>query len=361
MEEKTMVRFVGLIVNKNRENKGKPCTPIASKYRLIDFPLSNMVNAGARNIGVILNNNSRDISDHLGSGKDWGLERNANGLYLLERDQMTLNNNNGSNDLRDLLKNIDFLLNIKEEYVLVSGCNFIANIDYQKIFKEMCSEECDLLLFYKKNDQELSGVNEILIEEGKKFKGIKYVRESAVPDLLFMESYFIKKNILISLLRTANRTGIFCMNELLEKIKGEIRISLYEYKDTTFYIDGSKRYFEANMAFLDVVIWTQIFNNGLRQIYTKNSDYPPTIYGPESEVVHSLLTSGDQIDGKVSQSIVFRNVKIERNAKIENCIIGENSIIEEGVYLKNIILEAGCRISKDTTLISSSENPMIIS
>lgn len=356
-----MIRFVGLIINKNRESKGKPCTPIASKYRLIDFPLSNMVNAGAKNIGVILNNNSREISDHLGSGKDWGLERNANGLYLLERDQMTLKNQDASNDLRDLLKNIDFLLNIKEEYVLVSGCNFIANIDYQKIFQEMCSNDCDLLLFYKKNNQELSDVNEILVDKEKKFQGIKYVSEVAHLDLLFMESYFIKKNILMSLLRTANRTGIFCMNELLEKIKEEIKISLFEYKETSFYIDGSKRYFQANMAFLDVEIWTSIFNNGLRQIYTKNSDYPPTIYGPESEVTNSLLTSGDQIDGKVSKSIIFRNVKIEKNAKIENCIIGENSIVEEGVYLKNIILEAGCRISKDTSLISSSENPMIIS
>jgi glucose-1-phosphate adenylyltransferase len=41
-----------------------------------------MVNAGAKNIGVILDNNSRAVSDHLGSGKDWGLERNANGLYF---------------------------------------------------------------------------------------------------------------------------------------------------------------------------------------------------------------------------------------------------------------------------------------
>src|SRR6056297_1135488 len=146
-----MKRFVGLIVNKNRSNKGNPNTPVASKYRLIDFPLSNMVNAGAKNIGVILDNNSRLISDHLGSGKDWGLERNANGLYFLESEQVSLKNYDRSNNLKDLLKNIDFLLNIREEYVLVSGCNFVANIDYQKIFKEMCFEKCDLLLFYKRN------------------------------------------------------------------------------------------------------------------------------------------------------------------------------------------------------------------
>lgn len=356
-----MRRFVGLIVNKNRENKGKAITPVASKYRLIDFPLSNMVNAGAKNIGVILDNNSRAISDHLGSGKDWGLERNANGLYFLETDHMTLKNNDASNDLRDLLKNIDFLLNIKEEYVLISGCNFVANIDYQKIFREMCSENCDILLFYKRNKYELHDVNEINIDENGNFQGIEYIKEVKIPENLFMESFFIKKDVLIGLLRTANRSGILCMNELLGKIKEEINISLYEYQDISFYIDGPKRYFEANMAFLNQETWTNIFNNGLRQIFTQNSDYPPTIYGEDSVVSNSLLTSGDQIDGKVKNSVIFRNVKIQKNAVVENCIIGDNSIVEEGVHLKNIILEADCRISKDTTLISSPENPMVIS
>ncbi|NCC70795.1 hypothetical protein EOM09_04385 [bacterium] len=63
----------------------------------------------------------------------------------------------------------------------------------------------------------------------------------------------------------------------------------------------------------------------------------------------------------VKNSVIFRNVKIQKNAVVENCIIGDNSIVEEGVHLKNIILEADCRISRDTTLISSPENPMIIS
>ncbi len=129
-----------------------------------------------------------------------------------------------------------------------------------------------------------------------------------------MESFFIKKDVLIGLLKKKREKQIaqafLCMNELLVKIKEEINISLYEYRDISFYIDGPKRYFEANMAFLNQEIWTNIFNNGLRQIFTQNSDYPPTIYGESSEISNSLLTSGDQIDGKVKNSSNFsRNVK----------------------------------------------------
>ena len=49
--------------------------PFGGRYRLIDFTLSNMVNAGIRDIGVITKNNYHSLMDHLGSGRDWDLAR----------------------------------------------------------------------------------------------------------------------------------------------------------------------------------------------------------------------------------------------------------------------------------------------
>ena len=357
-----MKRFVGMIINRGRaESKRGPYTPIASKYRLIDFPLSNMVNAGVKNVGIVMSDSSQKLAEHLGSGKDWGLERNVNGLFLLEGDYFTLQTHDLSNDLRDLLKNIEFLMNLKEEYVLVSGCNFIANIDYQSIFREKCMDKCDILMLYKKNTEVLQNVNKIVLDEKDGFKDIEFVTEPEAVENLFMETYFIRKEVLIGILRTANRSGILSMNQILGIIKDEVQISIHKYSDFAFYIDSPKRYFDANMAFLNQDIWQQVFNNGMRQIFTKNSDYPPTIYGHNAEVRNTLLTSGDQINGYIANSVIFRNVKIEKDAVVENCIIGDNCIIEERVCLKNIIIEPDCRISRDTTLISSVENPMVIS
>ena len=274
---------------------------------------------------------------------------------------MTLGKQNASNDLRDLLKNIDFILNIKEDYVLLSGGNFLANIDFQEIFRRKCFNECDFLLLYVKNDQELADVNEVLLDEDGNFKEIRYVEEKSKPSYLFMESLFVRKDILLGMLRTASRSGIYCMNELLFRLKDEINIRALLYDDVYFYIDSAKRYFDANMAFLNQEIWTGIFNNGYRQIFTKNSDHPPSIYGSKARVSNSLITSGDHIRGQVKNSVIFRNVKIDRGAKVENCVIGENSVIEKGVQMKNIILEANCRIGRDSSLISRPDDPMLIS
>ena len=57
--------------------------PFGGRYRLIDFPLSNMVNSGITTVGLMANNNYRSLIDHLGSGKDWDLARKDGGIILL--------------------------------------------------------------------------------------------------------------------------------------------------------------------------------------------------------------------------------------------------------------------------------------
>lgn len=59
--------------------------PIGGRYRLIDFPLSNMVNAGVSSVGVLTKSNYLSLMDHVGSGKDWDLARKNGGLTIICR------------------------------------------------------------------------------------------------------------------------------------------------------------------------------------------------------------------------------------------------------------------------------------
>jgi len=49
--------------------------PIGGRYRVIDFMLSNFVNAGLKNIAVFVKKNTRSLIDHIGTGKPWDLNR----------------------------------------------------------------------------------------------------------------------------------------------------------------------------------------------------------------------------------------------------------------------------------------------
>ena len=57
--------------------------PFGGRYRLIDFPLSNMVNSGISEVGVITKSNYGSLLDHLGSGREWDLTGKTGGLHLL--------------------------------------------------------------------------------------------------------------------------------------------------------------------------------------------------------------------------------------------------------------------------------------
>ena len=64
-------------------NRPVASQPFGGKYRVIDFTLSSMVNAGISNIGLMLSEHSRSVLDHIRSGKEWGLARKQGGLYYL--------------------------------------------------------------------------------------------------------------------------------------------------------------------------------------------------------------------------------------------------------------------------------------
>ena len=70
---------LGELINK----RNVAALPIAGRYRVLDFVLSNMVNSNIRNIGIITKRNYQSLMDHLDSGKDWDLSRKRDGLFIL--------------------------------------------------------------------------------------------------------------------------------------------------------------------------------------------------------------------------------------------------------------------------------------
>ena len=57
--------------------------PFCARYRLIDFSLSSLRNAGIRNAGVIMQRDYQSLMDHCASGKAWDMTRKNGGLKLL--------------------------------------------------------------------------------------------------------------------------------------------------------------------------------------------------------------------------------------------------------------------------------------
>ena len=115
------------------QNRVMASVPYGGRYRLVDFPLSNMVNSGINKVGVITEQNYQSLMDHLGSGKAWDLSRKREGLYLLPPfGAETMRTEGKISSLASIMR---FLKNSHEEYVLLSDCDTVANIDYKEVFQ----------------------------------------------------------------------------------------------------------------------------------------------------------------------------------------------------------------------------------
>ena len=114
------------------KNRTMGSVMFGGRYRLIDFPLSNMVNSGISEVGVITKSNYQSLLDHLGSAREWDLARKKGGLYILPpfgNVESTLYRGR----IEALYGAMSFIKHSRAKYVILSDCDVVTNIDYKPI------------------------------------------------------------------------------------------------------------------------------------------------------------------------------------------------------------------------------------
>ena len=143
--------------------------PIAARYRLIDFTLSSMVNAGVTQIGIICKTNYHSLLKHVGSGKDWDLDRKNDGVTIISPFVEAGNGPLYENRLEAMQNALRYLRGIDANNVILSDCDILANIPYDEILKFHEENEADITAVYKKINYPTRVENynmEFVVEEG---------------------------------------------------------------------------------------------------------------------------------------------------------------------------------------------------
>ena len=109
--------------------------PVLSRYRIIDFVLSSLVNSGARNVGVIMQKNYHSLMDHLGSGKEWDLHTRNDGLFILPP-YLTRENVGTYGGMLDALRsNLRYLRRSKQEYLILTNSETVYNMNFDSALR----------------------------------------------------------------------------------------------------------------------------------------------------------------------------------------------------------------------------------
>lgn len=338
--------------------------PIAGRYRIIDFALSNMANAGVTNIGIVTESNYSSLMDHVKSGKPWDLDRKNGGLTVLppSLEQMSLGTIKGNIDMLAGIR--DYLTRSPETYVILSLGNMIYNIDFAKVVEKHIEQQADVTVVYKKvagmEDSERSRFTLLELDEDGKVTDIEVQPYYPKTDNASMELYIMEKALLESIVDECSARGDrdFVKDALVKKMIG-MRIFGYEYKGYTDKIDSMKSYYRNNMIFLNGDIRKELFNRE-NPIYTKTKDQSPTKYGAEAVIEKSFISDGCTIEGTVINCVLARGVVVEKGAVVKNSIIMQDSVIEEGVDLDHVVFDKEVYITKGRKLIGQESYPLAI-
>lgn len=341
--------------------------PFGCRYRLIDFALSNMVNSDISNINVITNTNYNSLFDHLGSGKDWDLSRRSGGLkiyppnMLAQRGYSSYNTRLGT--LRTLIGVIE---SMRDDYVVMSDCDVICNIDFRDVITEHVKNNADITLVVKnmKVDRETARVNSFVKadENGRITDVIVRPNDFKGTGDMILNMVVIDRKYLYNILCDAqlhNYTS-FTVDIISRNVKKK-NYMIYRCDGHFACISSLEHYFAENMALIkDKKVYDELFGVRERPIYTKVRNSAPTYYGESSVVKDSLVADGCVIEGEIENCILFRGVKIGKGARVKNSILFQDVYTGEGVSLDYVIADKNVVIRDGKTLSGCDTLPFYI-
>lgn len=340
------------------EDRPVAAVPFGGRYRLLDFALSNMVNSHIYTVGLITPHHYRSIMDHIGAGKEWGLDRKSGGLYILPGSVYGLRDTEGRFLFRDMLHNLGFLKQGDGDYVLVASGSLVANIDYQPMIDQQEVQGSQVTLLYSRTAgiRDRKGYYLTLDDQG----AVKDVNYTDSGENLFLNSFLIEKSLLLRLADNFSALGYLNFIDVLKMALPNLRVGSYRFDGHIAYMDTVQDYFNSSLELTDREVRRDLFSRE-RRIYTKIHDAPPALCTADARVHHSILTSGSVIDGTVENSVLFRSVHIGKGAKVKNCVLMEKCVVGEGAVLENVICDKYAVISAGTVLKGTRSHPCVLS
>lgn len=339
--------------------------PFGCRYRLIDFPLSNMVNAGITQVGIITNSNYQSLMDHVGSGKPWDLARKREGMFILPPyNTFAASSGNHNSKITSLYSISDFLRKARHEYVIMTDANAVYNIDYNDIFKFHSKMDADITVVYQ-HGRVPSTKNTMMfaLDEDKRITEVSVAQPSDIGrEANYCFNIFVlRKSLLEYLVRTAvaHNTSSF-EKDIIQANISNLKIYGYKAPGYATVIDSLKTYYKANMALLESENRKMLFDPKM-PIATKIWDNVPATYGLNASVSNSLVADGCTIKGTVENSLIFRDVVIEEGAVVKNSILMQGTTVQKNSTLNCVITDKNTHITANKSLSGDASYPVYIS
>ena len=340
--------------------------PFACRYRLVDFSLSNMVNANISNIYIVANYKYRSLLEHIGSGKDWDLARRESGITLISPFQTATGSETKmfSTHMEALKSMKEYINEIKEEYVVLMDSDVALTIDISDVIRSQEQTGADVTIVTTDVAPEYTAKNPRIMIASVAGKVTQLAMSAAFDERhpeLALGIFVMRTSYLRKLIDEAEAYNYNSLTMLLLKNCKSSNYRTYKYTGFAASVSSFLDYYKYSMELVtNEKARDSLLGKKEAPIFTRVHNSAPTKHTSTAKVENSLIADECVIEGTVINSVIFRDVKIEKGAVVKNCVLFHGSHVGKNASLNCIVADKDVYITDGVNLSGNENLPFYI-
>lgn len=319
------------------KNLAKPAVHFGGKYRIIDFTLSNCVHSGIETVGVLTQYQPLELTQHLGIGTPWGLDRREGGMHVLPPYVRQKGGTWYKGTANAIYQNLGFIERYDPEYVLIISGDHIYKMNYDLMLESHKRNQADAtiaVISVPWADASRFGILSV-DDDGRV---VEFAEKPKKPNSnlasmgVYIFNWSVLKEALIRDEADRHSSNDFGKDIIPTLLTDEARLFSYQFNDYWKDVGTIDSLWEANMDLLEDKPSLQLNDRSWR-IYSASPNQPAQYIAPAARVQSSLINEGCVVEGQVNRSVLFPGARV-----------GEGSVVEDSILMPGAVIGRDARI-----------------
>ena len=329
------------------------------RYRVIDFPISNLSNSDIDRIQIYVQEKPRTLVSHIGTGRHYNINSKSGRLQILFSDTAKRNDIYNT-DIAAYYENLECIEAMHHEYVVITPDYMVYSADFSTLIEQHIDSGADITLLYHSVDNAKEAYLNCNILNLNKQRGVISIEPNhgnAKNRNIFMDTYIMKKDLLVDLIKKARATSsAFTLTDIINELHNDLDVRGISHRGFFASITDFQSYYDANMDLINIKTAQTLFDSEW-PIYTRTNDSCPTHYYGTAEIRNSVVSNGCQVEGTIENSILGRGCIIHKGAVIKNSVVLAGAEIGEGVHVENQVVDKLAKILHVKEVVSDPALP----
>ena len=338
------------------EKTAKPAVPFGGKYRIIDFPLSNCVNAGIDTVGILTQYQPLELNEYIGNGQPWSLNKTHSCAQVLppyERHDKKSGWYKGTANA--IYQNIDFIDRYSPDYVVILSGDHIYKMDYAA-----------MISYHEKNNASVTiAVRNVPLAEASRFGILNTNPDNTIYEFeekplkpkstnasmgIYVFNWSVLRDALIADEDDPKSSNDFGKNIIPSLLNAGHKMMAYPFDGYWKDVGTINSLWEANMELLGENPAFDIRGDERFKICARNNALPSSYIDAEASVSNAFVAEGCEIYGKIRHSVISVGCTVGEGAVIEDSVVMPGVVIEPGAIVRHAILGEDSKVCRNAVV-----------